>query len=111
MAVLRKVAMIRGVWPVRTWERSSSKETSRTQCSLFSMAQWPWTQAARTGWWGVVVVGHTEGGDQVHDLDGLVSLGGDGATELGDLRGPDEPDPGRGRRPTGWCGSRGGHDW
>jgi len=30
MAVLRRVAMTRGVCPVRTLERSSSKETSRT---------------------------------------------------------------------------------
>ena len=33
--MLRQVAMTRGAWPVRTWERSSSKVTSRTQCSRF----------------------------------------------------------------------------
>ena len=31
MAVLRRPAMTRGALPVRTWERSSSKVTSRTQ--------------------------------------------------------------------------------
>ena len=30
MAVLRRVAMTRAAVPVRTWERSSSKVTSRT---------------------------------------------------------------------------------
>ena len=47
MAVLRSVAITWGAFPVRTWERSSSKVTSRTQCSRFSMPQWPWTYAAR----------------------------------------------------------------
>jgi len=37
MARLRKAAMHWGAVPARTWERSSSKVTSRTQCSLFSM--------------------------------------------------------------------------
>ena len=46
MAMLRREAMTWGVLPVRTWDRSSSKETSRTQWSWFSMRQWPWTQAA-----------------------------------------------------------------
>jgi hypothetical protein len=40
--------MTRGALPVRTWERSSSKATSRTQCSRFSTSQWPCTQVART---------------------------------------------------------------
>src|SRR5680860_431444 len=47
MAVLRRVAMICGLLPVRTWERSSSNVTSRTQWSLFSIPQWLRTQAAR----------------------------------------------------------------
>ena len=38
--------MTRGALPVRTLERSSSKMTSRTQCSLFSMPQYPCTHAA-----------------------------------------------------------------
>ena len=48
MAVLRSAAMMCGAAPARVWERSSSKVTSRTQCSRFSMPQWPCTQAART---------------------------------------------------------------
>lgn len=48
IAVLRRVAITCAVLPVRTCERSSSKVTSRTQCSAFSIAQWPWAQAART---------------------------------------------------------------
>ena len=40
MAVLRKAAMIWGVEPHRTCERSSSKVTSRTQWERFSMRQW-----------------------------------------------------------------------
>ena len=39
MAVLRSVAITCGILPPRTWERSSSKVTSRTQCDLFSIAQ------------------------------------------------------------------------
>ena len=35
MAVLRRVAMTCGELPVRAWGRSSSKETSRTQCRRF----------------------------------------------------------------------------
>ena len=46
ITVLRKVAMTRGAFPVRTCERSSSKVTSRTQCSWFSIPQCSWTQAA-----------------------------------------------------------------
>ena len=34
-------AMICGEEPVRTWDRSSSKVTSRTWCSRFSMLQCP----------------------------------------------------------------------
>jgi hypothetical protein len=40
IARLRSVAITRGAWPVRTWERSSSKVTSRTQCSRFSISHW-----------------------------------------------------------------------
>ena len=49
MARLRREAMTRGPLPVRTWERSSSKVTSRTQCRRFSMHQWPRIQAAVCG--------------------------------------------------------------
>lgn len=47
MAGLRTVAITWGAFPVRTWERSWSKVTSRTQCSRFLMPQWLWTYAAR----------------------------------------------------------------
>ena len=46
MARLRKVAMTRGALAVRTWERSSSKSMSRTQCRRSSMPQWPRMMAA-----------------------------------------------------------------
>ena len=46
MARLRRAAMIWGPLAVRSWWRSSSKTTSRTQWSRFSMAQWPRAQAA-----------------------------------------------------------------
>jgi alkanesulfonate monooxygenase SsuD/methylene tetrahydromethanopterin reductase-like flavin-dependent oxidoreductase (luciferase family) len=36
IARLRQVAITRGACPVRTWEPSSSKVTSRTQCKRFS---------------------------------------------------------------------------
>lgn len=48
IAVLQRLAMTRGELPVRTWEQSSSKVTSRTQCSRFSTSQWPCTQVTRT---------------------------------------------------------------
>src|SRR5215207_10499359 len=40
MARLRRLAMVRGVLPVRAWEASSAKVVSRMWCSA-SMAQWP----------------------------------------------------------------------
>ena len=46
MAVLRRVAMTCGPESVRSWWRSSSKTTSRTQCRAFSMDQCPWIQVA-----------------------------------------------------------------
>src|SRR5664279_1771625 len=46
MATLRQVAMTRGACPVRTWDWSSAKLTSRTQWRRFSTPQWPRTQAA-----------------------------------------------------------------
>jgi hypothetical protein len=67
IAVFRSVAMTCGPLPVRTWDRSSSKVTSRTRCRRFSMPWWPWTQAARTGGGGAVV----RGDDHVDDLDTL----------------------------------------
>ena len=36
---LRKAAITWGALPVLTWERSSSKVTSLTQCTRFSMSQ------------------------------------------------------------------------
>jgi len=41
IAVLRKVVITCGMFPILTCERSSSKATSRTQCDLFSIAQCP----------------------------------------------------------------------
>ena len=41
MVAFRKAAMTCGMLPVRACEASSSKTTSRTQWSLFSMVQWP----------------------------------------------------------------------
>ncbi|OLM08469.1 hypothetical protein Ae706Ps2_6713c [Pseudonocardia sp. Ae706_Ps2] len=46
IARLRRAAMTCGPAAVRVWERSSSKETSRTQCSRFSMFQCPRIQRA-----------------------------------------------------------------
>ena len=40
-------AMTRGAFPVLTRDLSSWYVTSRTQWSLFSISQWPLTQAAR----------------------------------------------------------------
>ncbi len=48
IARLRSVAIARAVEDVaRSWWRSSSKAQSRTQCSLFSMPQWPRTYPAK----------------------------------------------------------------
>ena len=41
MAALRKAARFCGPYPFSTWHLSSPKDTSRTQCSRFSMPQWP----------------------------------------------------------------------
>jgi hypothetical protein len=41
IARLRRVAMTRGALPTRIWDRSSSKVTSLTQCTRFSMPQCP----------------------------------------------------------------------
>jgi hypothetical protein len=46
MTRLRREAMTWGPAPVRTWEWSSAKVTSRTQCRLFSICLWPRIQAA-----------------------------------------------------------------
>ena len=49
--------MIWGAEPVRTWDRSSSKVTSLTQCTRFSMPQCPRHKARSLGRvlkWGVV---------------------------------------------------------
>jgi hypothetical protein len=39
VARLRSIAIMRGAWPERTCERSSSKVTSRTQWQRFSIDQ------------------------------------------------------------------------
>lgn len=42
--------MFSGPCPVRTWEWSSPKVTSRTKCSRFSITQWDLTRrAVRSG--------------------------------------------------------------
>ena len=51
MVRLRRAAMISGPLAVRSWWRSSSKTTSRTQWSRFSIPQCPWTQAATCSGW------------------------------------------------------------
>ncbi len=43
---MRRVAITCGPVPVRAWERSSPKVTSRTQCSWFPVFQWPRIQSA-----------------------------------------------------------------
>jgi hypothetical protein len=93
MTVLRSVAITWGAFPVRTWERSSSKVTSRTPCSRFSGAPVALDPRGEGGRWRGVMVG---GGDQVDDLDALVPTPGHGAPDLRDLRGAGEVDPGRG---------------
>jgi hypothetical protein len=52
MARLRiGLAMMRGPWPVRIWERPSSKSTARTQCRRSSIIQWPRMMAASSPGW------------------------------------------------------------
>ena len=41
MTALRKAARFCGPCPFFTWHLSSPKQTSRTQCSRFSLPQWP----------------------------------------------------------------------
>jgi hypothetical protein len=58
MARLRRVAMTWGPLPVRIWEESSPKVTSRTWWRA-SMPQWPRTQAAScagVAWWAARLV-------------------------------------------------------
>lgn len=45
IARLRSVAITRGALPTRIWQRSSSKVTSRTQCTRFSIPQCPRTRS------------------------------------------------------------------
>jgi hypothetical protein len=46
MAKLRKAAMTCGAVPVRTWEASSAKVTSRMWCSPLSIPQCPRSRSA-----------------------------------------------------------------
>jgi hypothetical protein len=46
MARLRRQTMTCGAVPVRTWEASSAKVTSRTTCGTFSMDQCPRMRSA-----------------------------------------------------------------
>ncbi len=54
------------------------------------MPQCPWTQAGQGRRWSGQVAG---GGDDIDDFDTLVAVAGDGASDLGDLRGAGEVDP------------------
>ena len=59
MAVLRNAAAGQGYLPQRTWERSSSNVTSRTQCDLFSICHCPRTSASKRAGvarWGLRLV-------------------------------------------------------
>lgn len=47
IAVFRSVVMTCGMFPQRTWDRSSSKVTSRTRCDWFSMLQCPRTRPSK----------------------------------------------------------------
>lgn len=102
MAVLRRVPMACGPPPVRFWERSSSRVTSRTQCSRFAINQCPRSQAAT---WARFRVGDGQRGDGLDDLGMALAGGavGDGAPQLQDLYRAWEPnalgDLGRLERP------------
>jgi hypothetical protein len=52
---VRRLAMTRGVVPVRAWEASSAKVVSRMWCNA-SMPQWPWIQSARRAGWAWAAV-------------------------------------------------------
>ena len=91
MARLRRQAMTCGPVPARSWEASSAKVTSRTQCRPFSIAQCPRMRSASRAGLGV-----DEAGDRV-DGHGpppppakVAGLAGD----LEDLGGVGEPEPG-----------------
>ena len=86
-----------GLLPTWTWDKSSVKVTSRTQCRPFSICQWPRIQAASSSgraWsWQVA--------DRVHGVGAPLTVspgpGGDraGASgDLGGLAGVGELDPG-----------------
>src|SRR4029450_414280 len=71
MTRLRRQAMTCGAVPVRAWEPSSAKVTSRTQCRPFWIAQWPRRGAAsRAGPPPPVMPATTLAGD-VEDLRGV----------------------------------------
>ena len=46
-AVFRKAAMTCGIAPHLTGDASSPSSTSRIQCDLFSIAQWPLRKASK----------------------------------------------------------------
>src|SRR3954447_22977099 len=49
IAMCFTTAMLAGPWPVRSRARSSLNTTSRTQCSRFSIPQWPRTARGEGG--------------------------------------------------------------
>ena len=82
-----------GPLAVRSWWRSSSKMTSRTRWSRFSVPQWPWVQAATASGWASVM-GREQ--TRVDHLNVLPVLDGPGASDLEHLGGCGEVHPGRG---------------
>ncbi len=81
--------MISGPLAVRSWWRSSSKMTSLTQWSWFSIPQCPWIQAATCSGWASVMDREQTRVDHLHRFaPGLVVLGGSGASDLDHLNRP-----------------------
>lgn len=87
MARLRSAAMTCGPLAVRSWWRSSSKMTSLTQWSRFSIPQCPWIQAATCSGWAS---GMDREQTRVDYLNVLPALDGPGASDLDHLRSPGE---------------------
>ena len=91
MARLRRVAMISGPLPVRSWWWSSSKMTSLTDVETVLDSPVPLDPGRDDLGLGI---GHREGADQVDHLDALAAFDGSGASELDHLRSPGEVHPG-----------------
>ena len=92
MTVVRRVAMSWGPAPTRSWWRSSSKVTARTQCKEFSMPQLSLDPAGDGTGLGP---GHGHRGDRVDDLNVPAPVDGSRATGLDDLGRAGPVHPGR----------------